>query len=54
MFKNGNAFHLQALVEGMALKDILIQHLFKDPERQTRVVEVSKEMEDGKKKALDG
>jgi len=27
--------------EGMALKDILIQHLSKDPERRTLVVEVN-------------
>ena len=35
---------LQAVVEGLALKDILIRHLSKDPERQTRVVEVNKAM----------
>ena len=44
MLKNEIPFHLQALVEGMALKDILIQHLSKDPERRTRVVEVNEAM----------
>jgi hypothetical protein len=37
--KIGNSFHLQAVDEDMELKDIIIQHLSKDPERQTRVVE---------------
>ena len=40
--KNGISFYLQAVVEGMALKDILIQHSSKDPERQIRAVEGNK------------
>lgn len=42
--KNGNSYHLQAVVEVMELKVILIQHLSKDPERITRVLEVNEGM----------
>lgn len=42
--KNGNSYHLQAVVEVMELKAILIQHSSKDPERITRVLEVNEGM----------